>query len=201
MTDPVMFSSESCEWGTPRNLLAALDRLFGPFELDPCARLEAFAKAPRWYTPRQNGLVQPWDGNAFCNPPWSRADPVDPWVEKAAASQYPATLLVPARTDTRWFQTVVYRAAVIVLISGRLTYERLETPQEREARHVAWWAKHAEAEEADDEKALKKMGKGPPDSTTAPFPSCVAFFDPSHVGPQIVGLMTNAGRVLVWGDA
>jgi len=35
-TQQVMFSSKSSEWTTPKAFFDKLDRIFGPFTLDPC---------------------------------------------------------------------------------------------------------------------------------------------------------------------
>ena len=177
MVDEVMFASGSEEWGTPRGLIAALERLFGPFDLDPCCRLREFAKAPTFYS--DGGLERPWGENTFCNPPWSKKKPIDPWVEKASRSR--STMLIPARTDTRWFRKCFERAAAIAFISGRLRYEILETADERLVRHAAAAAKGDKAS----------------DGTTAPFPSCIVHFDPRYKGSPNVGLMSTTGELLV----
>lgn len=192
MVDTVMFKSGSTEWGTPPLLVTALEGLFGKFELDPCSRLEQFAKAPRWYSPSQDGLAQPWDGRVFCNPPWSKKAPIDPWIQKAVESQHAATLLVPARTDTKWFRRIFENASVIAFISGRLFYEILETSEERERRHAAWWADWVKA----SPEKRKKFGNKPSDGTSAPFPSAVAHFS-KRPGKQVVGLMSTVGELLV----
>src|SRR5262249_39145220 len=75
-----------------------------PFDLDPCATA-ANAKAPRFYTRDDDGLRQPWTGRVFCNPPYGRV--IAEWVAKAKAAAATTAelvvLLVPARTDTRWW--------------------------------------------------------------------------------------------------
>lgn len=56
-------------WLTPRWILECL----GAFDLDPCAA----ESAPRWvgsarsFTKADNGLVLPWEGRVFMNPPFS----------------------------------------------------------------------------------------------------------------------------------
>lgn len=60
----------------------------------------------------------------FCNPPYGRV--IGQWVEKAyKESQKPNTLvvmLIPARTDTKWFHDYIYGKAEIRFIKGRLKF-------------------------------------------------------------------------------
>lgn len=60
----------------------------------------------------------------FCNPPYGRG--IGDWVKKAyEESQEPNTLvvmLIPARTDTKWFHEYIYGKAEIRFIKGRLKF-------------------------------------------------------------------------------
>jgi len=91
------------EWATPWEVVRALELEFGPFELDPCCTAET-AKAPRFFTKRDNGLTRRWAPlRTFCNPPYSQKGP---WLQKAYEESQQGALvvvLVPARTDAAWF--------------------------------------------------------------------------------------------------
>jgi site-specific DNA-methyltransferase (adenine-specific) len=70
-------------------------------------------------------LRQDWGGHVvFCNPPYGRELPK--WVEKAYnESKKPGTtevMLIPARTDTRYFHDYIYHKAEIRFIKGRLKF-------------------------------------------------------------------------------
>ena len=60
----------------------------------------------------------------FCNPPYGRQ--IGKWVEKAyMESQKPDTtvvMLIPARTDTKWFHKFIYGKAEIKFVKGRLKF-------------------------------------------------------------------------------
>jgi len=117
-----MFSSESSLWETPQDFFNALNDEFH-FDLDVCA-LPENAKCPRYYTPEQNGLTQPWDGTCnWCNPPYGRQ--ITRWVEKAYQSMmqgYTTVMLLPARTDTKWFHDYINGRMEIRYIRGRLKF-------------------------------------------------------------------------------
>ena len=64
-------------------------------------------------------------GTVFCNPPYGRN--IGDWIRKASQeASKPDTLvvlLVPARTDTRWFQNHILHRAEVRFLPGRLKYE------------------------------------------------------------------------------
>jgi phage N-6-adenine-methyltransferase len=117
-----LYSSRTDEWPTPKALFAALNREFH-FTLDPCAS-RANTTCPRFFTKAEDGLRQDWGRHiVFCNPPYGRAVAV--WVEKCfRAAQAGATvvLLIPSRTDTRYFHDWIYNKAELRFVRGRLRY-------------------------------------------------------------------------------
>lgn len=117
-----LFSHKSCEWSTPQDLFDQLDAEFH-FELDVCATSEN-AKCSRYYTVADDGLSKPWDAETcWCNPPYGTL--VSAWVAKAAQSANEGrtvVMLLPARTDTRWFHDYIYGHAEIRFIRGRLKF-------------------------------------------------------------------------------
>lgn len=120
----VLFSSASDVWATPQDLFDELNKEFG-FNLDPCA-LPDNAKCEKYFTPEINGLSQCWEGYVvFCNPPYGRQ--IYNWVKKCyEESRKPGTtvvMLIPARTDTRYFHEFIYhKAKEIRFIKGRLKF-------------------------------------------------------------------------------
>ena len=118
MNTEVMFSSQTDLWATPQDLFNELDNEFG-FTVDVCA-LPENAKCKQYYTPEMDGLKQEWTGVVWCNPPYGRQ--IGKWVEKAAKSACRVVMLLPARTDTRWFHDYIYGYAEIRFIKGRLKF-------------------------------------------------------------------------------
>lgn len=121
MNTDVMFSSKSGNWETPQRLFDDLNREFH-FTLDACATAQN-AKCTRYYNLEQNGLRQPWSGVVWCNPPYGRK--IGQWVRKAfAASSEGSTvvMLLPARTDTKWFHDWIYNRSEIRFLKGRLKF-------------------------------------------------------------------------------
>lgn len=121
----------STDWETPRATFDALWDEFGPFGLDPCGQKEVHYSA--WRTVQRggqcydgstealDGLVQPWHGRVFLNPPYGRAMPR--WIEKAVAEVEAGraelvVALIPARTDTKMWHEYILREAGYELERG-----------------------------------------------------------------------------------
>ena len=118
----VMFSKDSDEWGTPQALFDELNKEFS-FTLDPCATAENH-KCPKYFSMAEDGLKQNWGGQrVFCNPPYSK---IDKWVAKAfyetRNDNTLVVLLIPSRTDTRYFHNYIYGRSEIRFIKGRLKF-------------------------------------------------------------------------------
>lgn len=117
----VMFSSKTDLWATPQDFFDELNNEFH-FTLDACAIPEN-AKCKKFFTPEVDGLTQKWEGTVWCNPPYGKD--ISLWVQKAAyesAMGNTVVMLLPARTDTRWFHDYIYRKAEIRFVRGRLKF-------------------------------------------------------------------------------
>ena len=119
MNTNVMFSSKTDLWETPQVLFNRLDEIYH-IETDVCA-LPKNAKCKQFFTPEMDGLKQEWTGVCWCNPPYGRQ--VGRWVEKAAKSFATVVMLLPARTDTKWFHDwCLPYANKIEFLRGRLKF-------------------------------------------------------------------------------
>ena len=117
------FSSKTDDWATPQDLFDKLDNEFH-FDLDPCAD-ENNHKCDLFFNVEQDGLSKNWGGHTvFCNPPYGKV--IGKWVKYAyEQAQQPNTtvvMLIPSRTDTRYFHDYIYGKAEIRFIRGRLKF-------------------------------------------------------------------------------
>ena len=107
----VHFSSLTDHWSTPKSVYDALDKEF-KFDDDPC---------PLHST--DDGLHRPWGKRVFVNPPYSK---IKEWVANAYAEHLIndslIVMLIPSRTDTRWWHEYVMKAHEIRFIKGRLKF-------------------------------------------------------------------------------
>ena len=118
MNTEVMFSSKTDLWETPQELFDKYDAIYH-FETDVCA-LPENAKCKRFFTPEMDGLKQEWRGVCWCNPPYGRQ--IGKWVEKAVKSSATVVMLLPARTDTKWFHDWCLPYGKIEFLRGRLKF-------------------------------------------------------------------------------
>lgn len=107
------------EWLTPPEIIKAL----GPFDLDPCAPVPS--KRP-WPTAKQhfdmttNGLIQPWTGRVWCNPPYGLH--IGRWLGRCVEHGN-AIVLIFARVETEaWFKHIWPKADAVFFFHGRLAF-------------------------------------------------------------------------------
>ena len=110
-------AESSDDWITPKWLVDQL----GPFDLDPCASdKQPWPCAAESWTFADNGLMRPWAGFAFVNPPYGRA--MTTWLNRLALHGN-GIALVFARTETRAFFDYVWPyASALLFLRGRLTF-------------------------------------------------------------------------------
>lgn len=71
-----------------------------------------------------------WAGRCWCNPPYGRQ--IGKWVEKAVKEVKRGVplvvMLLPARTDTKWFHDYCLPYGKIEFLRGRLKFGGCENP-------------------------------------------------------------------------
>jgi phage N-6-adenine-methyltransferase len=121
---PILRQPVTHDWETPRELFDSLNTEFS-FVLDAAAS-DDNALCKRYYTRVTNALWFNWEaegGAVFCNPPYGQE--IARWVQKCfEQSQRGMTvvMLIPSRTDTRYWHSFVMRAAEIRFIRQRLRF-------------------------------------------------------------------------------
>lgn len=139
MINRALFSSKSNDWETPQELFDRLNRVFH-FTLDPASSHDN-AKCPTHFTVVENGLEQSWSGErVFLNPPYGSE--IGRWVEKARREAERGALVVgllPARTDTRWWQEHVQGQADVRFLAGRLRFGGAAASAPFPSALAVWW--------------------------------------------------------------
>ena len=104
-------ASESNERGTPAYIIDAARRVMGAIDLDPASTAEAnrIGQATTFYTREDNGLIRPWYGRVWLNPPFSM-----PLVEQFTG-----------RAIAAYEHGAVKQAIVLVNVSTGRWYHRL----------------------------------------------------------------------------
>lgn len=114
------------EWLTPPEIIAAL----GLFDLDPCSPIaRPWPTAARHFTVEDNGLVQPWAGMVWLNPPYSSAEK---WLARLAAHGDGIALIFARTETTLWHRQVWPHASMLLFLQGRLHFHLVNGRRSRE---------------------------------------------------------------------
>lgn len=104
-------------WLTPPEITSSL----GIFDLDPCSPLNRpWDTAKVHYTIDDDGLIMPWFGDVWLNPPYGRT--IDLWMKKMADHRKGVALIF-ARTDTNFFHQYIFNTAdSLLFLCGRINF-------------------------------------------------------------------------------
>ena len=115
-------------FNTPLYLFNYLHRFF-EFEVDPCDSGNQHLGLPYSYRESDNfsGLEKPWMWNTFVNPPYGKQNEIK-WISKAFReyNQYGKNIfmLLPAKTESAWFSTLMINADIIIFPRPRVNFVR-----------------------------------------------------------------------------
>lgn len=120
-------SSKSEEWFTPPEIVVRVQTVLGIIILDPCSDDARTIPSVLHYTKEDDGLSHPWRGTVFMNPPYGRGNVIPRWLAKFVAEfesgrMSAGIMLVPARTETRWFKDVLWKADALCFWYGRIQF-------------------------------------------------------------------------------
>lgn len=136
-----MMSSNDTGWCTPAEVIELLSKVAN-IALDPCSNEHSIVGADRSISLPDDGLAAEWSCEEneliYCNPPYGRE--IAPWTNKCADTgvEHNVVALVPARTDTRWWQDSVSSAAAVCFWRGRLRFSGHSSPAPFPSAIVLW---------------------------------------------------------------
>lgn len=172
--DPLL-SSDSPDWCTPPEVLEAVRR-FRPIRFDPFSNAGSMVDAAESICPPANSLVIPWplDGLFFANPPYGRelAGCAEKIAKEAALGAEGITL-VPARIDTRWFESL----AAVRWCAWRRRITFLELESEWRARLESAWVKEGQLLPLGPVEPKRRYGDLVANDP-APFPVALCYHGP-----------------------
>lgn len=143
MLNDSLFSSDKGDWQTPDEILDPLTRWFR-VDTDPCAGRDTQIGCSINYrntadTGEDDGLIRPWRGTCYVNPPYGRT--LSSWVERAELayrrSDCEVIMLLPARTDTQWWQSC-WKADAVCFWKGRIKFVGAENSAPFPSALVYW---------------------------------------------------------------
>lgn len=113
--------SETVEWLTPPEVIEALGGV-DSFDLDPATPIDQpYPTARARYTRMDNGLLLPWFGRVWLNPPYGSRE-IGRWLARMTEHGRGVALIF-ARTETdNFFRWVWESASAALFIRGRLNF-------------------------------------------------------------------------------
>jgi hypothetical protein len=124
---PALLSHESTEHYTPQYILDAVIACMGGIDLDPASNSREIPNvlAAMHYTAQDNGLVQPWEGRVFLNPPFGPG--VEKWFSKlyqewSAGRTTEAIVLWKSATETAAWKTLTAISCRVCFPSTRIRF-------------------------------------------------------------------------------
>ena len=110
------------DWGTPDWLYEWCSVVWGPFDLDVAADATN-TKCGTFYTEKLDGLLRPWRGSNWCNPPFSHAAEFAERAALMAQRSLNSVLVLPDATSASWFHSHVFLgASELVFLRGRVPF-------------------------------------------------------------------------------
>lgn len=116
-------SYDSDSWFTDPQFIAVVHRFYGTIDIDPasCKVANSVVKATKYYTKKDNGLIKPWYGKVWVNPPFSTGN-IDAFAKKTIdelSNCDEILFLCQSKNDTRWYQSLMQHTDLMLLVKGR----------------------------------------------------------------------------------
>lgn len=107
------------EWCTPPWLVTCVTKLLGVIECDPASNDSNNTQAKLHYTPKEDGLAQPWRDGTYVNPPYGTQ--IKYWAQKLSEeasfkNRIVALLPVGARFATKYYQRHVLNQHLTAMV-------------------------------------------------------------------------------------
>lgn len=102
-------------WMTPPYIIDRVKQALGPYYFDPCPK-----------DPDFDGLITPWRGFAFINPPFSE---YKKWVNHGMRQPNPQIWICNTKNSTSWWQMLFLHSSALCLLTDRVAFINPETMQ------------------------------------------------------------------------
>jgi hypothetical protein len=119
------------EWYTPPIYIEMARQVLGNIDLDPASNhiAQEWIQAKVYYTKEDDGLIQPWFGSVWLNPPYGSPEVrlmAEKFLEKAIAQYHvgsiDAAILLLNRTGAAWYKKLVQQATVLCEVANRICF-------------------------------------------------------------------------------
>lgn len=111
------------DWETPDHIVRMVKEVYGgKILVDVASHKGNPTGAGLCWTPETDAFsYDDWGSYWYCNPPYGRT--LGKWADHIAQQTREGIVLVPARTDTKWFHTLWEWSDLVCFIKGRLRFK------------------------------------------------------------------------------
>jgi hypothetical protein len=138
--------ADACvEWYTPPEFIEMARTVLGGIDLDPAsnALAQSWIKAQTYYMAEEDGMIQPWFGRVWCNPPYGKNQPkgrkAPDWLEKALfcyeKGEIEAAILLFNRSEAGRYKQQLKRVNAICEVNKRISFLDARGHKQNSPRH------------------------------------------------------------------
>lgn len=173
-------------WLTPPYVLDAIGGAES-FDLDPCAAVnQPWPTAKNHFTVVDNGLIRPWAGRVWLNPPYQTG--VVGKFMRRMVEHGRGLALIFARTETEAFHETVWRQAdALLFLEGRLFFHVNEDTEFKRKGQASLFAKRGEQAPANAGAPSVLCAYGPEDADVLAACGLPGAFVPLRLRSLIFG--------------
>ena len=138
-------SDSPVEWYTPPEFIEMARTVLKNIDLDPASNdlAQTWIKASTYYTAEEDGMIQPWFGRVWCNPPYGKNQPkgrkAPDWLEKALScyenGEIEGAILLFNRGEAGRYKQQLKRVNAICEVNKRITFLDARGHKQNSPRH------------------------------------------------------------------
>ncbi len=111
-----------------------------------------------------DGLTCNWEGNVWCNPPYSGGNidafvnkAITEWITPSKSSVNQMLILVNSATDTNWYHRLLVNCTAALLVKGRIKFWKMFDGD----AHAVWEGELSKKRRAANPELKPKVGNSP----------------------------------------
>ena len=116
----------SVEWFTPPELIEMAREVLGKIDLDPASNklAQGWIKAKQYYTQKDDGLSQQWQGKIWCNPPYGNLPKrfLAKGLSEYKSGNMTAAIFLLNRSGAEWYSDIKPEFTAICEVRKRIAF-------------------------------------------------------------------------------
>ena len=114
------------EWYTPVEFIGMAREVLGNIDLDPASNklAQGWIQSNHYYTEKEDGLSQPWEGRIWCNPPYGNAPKkfLNKGLSEFKTANMTAGIFLLNRSGAEWYSDIKPEFTAICEVRKRIAF-------------------------------------------------------------------------------